>query len=191
MKKLICLAALSGLGAVTPAFAQATDTDSADVRVTGRVAPLCILGEPSTASVDLGQMAATSGSRIGRLAVIPAQEVTLPGSFCNFAGSALSISTTALVSESAGTPPAGFARAVNFTASGSGWANGGTSATSSALADGNNPSSQSTGATQPLPKLSDIQVQLSNFTVPSDALLLADNYNGLVTVTLGPAAIAE
>jgi type 1 fimbria pilin len=191
MKTLIALAALPLLAIATPALAQATDSDSADVRVTGRVAPLCILGEPSRATVDLGQMAATSGSRVGRIAVLPAQDVTLPGSFCNFAGSALTVSTTALVSDTAGSPPSGFARAVNYTATGSGWAASSTSATSGAGADGSNPTASGTGATQPLPKLADIQVQLSSFTVPSDALLLADNYNGLVTVTLGPAAVAE
>lgn len=191
MKLNPLLAALPFLILAVPALAQATDSDSGDVRVTGRVAPLCVLGEPSRATVDLGQMAATSGSRVGRIAVLPAQDVTLPASFCNFAGSALTVTTSALVSDTAGTPPAGFARAVNYTATGSGWVGSSTAATSSAGSDGSNPVATGTGATQPLPKLADIQVQLTTFTVPSDALLLADTYNGLVTVTLGPAAVAE
>lgn len=190
--KIAAIIALLPLLALAPsAMAQATDSDAADVRVTGRVAPLCVLGEPSRATVDLGQMVATSGIRVGRIAVLPAQDVSLPGSFCNFAGSALSVSASALVSDSAGTPPAGFARAVNYTATGSNWAGSDTAVTTAAGSDGSNANASGTGTTQPLPKLADVQVQLAGFTVPADALLLADNYNGLVTVTLGPAAIAE
>lgn len=191
MKTLTFLASTVLMAAAPSAFAQATDTDTADVAVSGRVAPICILGEPSQASIDLGQMAATSGTRTGRIAALPSQSVTLPGSFCNFAGSMLSVETTALVSSAASVPPSGFARAVNFTATGSGWAGSATTATSNAAGDGASPTSTSSGATQPSPKLADIEVALTNFTVPGDALLLADTYNGLVTVTLGPAAVSE
>ena len=191
MKKFAFIAVLPLLAVASPAWAQATDSDSADVEVTGRVAPLCILGEPSRASVDLGQMAATSGTRVGRIAELGEQEVTLPGSFCNFAGSALSVTATALVGDSAGDTPDGFARAVNFTATGSGWATAATSVSTGAARDGSNPTDSGTGVTQPLPRLADIAVSLADFSAPEDALLLADNYTGLVTVTLGPAAVSE
>ena len=190
MKKLL-FAALPLLASATPALSQATDTDSADVEVTGRVAPLCILGTPSQASVDLGQMAATSGTRVGRIAALGDQDVTLPGSFCNFAGSALSVTATALTGDSAGDTPDGFARAVNFTATGSGWASGETIVTTAAARDGSGPTDSGTGVTQPLPRLADIAISLSDFAAPEDALLLADTYTGLVTVTLGPAAVSE
>lgn len=177
------------LGAA-PAWAQ-DDTDTANVAVNGNVAPLCILGPPSPATVDLGQMVATSGSRIGRIATLPNQLVSLPGSFCNFAGSAIDVSVTALVADDNTTLQPGFARAVNYTASVENWAATAAVATSAATTDGSNPTENSIGATQPLPKIADLSVTLSGFTVPSDLLLIAGNYQGAVVVTLGPAASGE
>lgn len=181
--------ALAALPAV--AMAQATDTDTANVAIDGRVASLCILGDPTPATVDLGQMAATSGTRVGKIAVLPSQTVTLPGSFCNFAGSALRVDATALVSTDASAPPAGFVKAVNYTATASGWAASDAVATTAALADGTSPTASGTGATQPLPNIADIQVALSSFTTPGDAILVAGDYSGAVVVTLGPAAVAD
>lgn len=169
----------------------ASDSDSAQVAVTGSVARLCILGEPSQAVVDLGQMAQTSGTNVGRIAALSAQTVSLPASFCNFAGSVVSVSANALVGNSGGTPPAGFAKAVNYTATASGWATQDATATSDASADGANPEQSGAGGTQPDPKQADIDVQLANYTVPGNALLVAGAYTGLVTVTLGPVPIAE
>ncbi|WP_423603665.1 hypothetical protein [Sphingomonas sp. MS122] len=170
------------------AFAQAaSDTSTGQVVVNGNVARLCILGTPSRATVDLGQMAATSGTRVGRIAALGEQSVTLPGSFCNFAGSALTVTVTALVSTDASAVQPGFAKAVNYTATASNWAITSTAATSAATASGATPTATSTGATQPAPKTADVNVTLSGFTAPSDALLTAGTYNGLVVVTLGPA----
>lgn len=184
-----CLLAAIGVAALSvPAFAQDA---TGNVEVTGTVARLCILGEPSRSVVDLGQMVATSGAGVGRIAPVPAQNVTLPGSFCNFAGSVVGITASALVEASGTLPPAGFARAVNYTATASGWATSDAAATSAASADGANPDTSGVGGNQPEPQLADIAVQLSDFTVPANALLLAGNYGGLVTVTLGPVPIAE
>lgn len=182
----ILMTAALALGA-TPAWSQ-SDTDTANVAVNGNVAPLCILGPPSPATVDLGQMVATSGNRIGRIATLPNQLVNLPGSFCNFAGSAIDVSVTALVADDNSTLQPGFARAVNYTASVDNWASTAASATSAATTDGSDPTETSTGATQPLPKVADLSVTLSSFSVPSDLLLIAGNYQGAVVVTLGPAA---
>lgn len=172
--------------------AEATsDSDSAQVAVNGSVARLCILGEPSQPVVDLGQMAQTSGANVGRVAAISVRTVTLPNSFCNFAGSVVSVTAGALVGDSGGTPPAGFAKAVNYTATASGWASGDAVVTTAAASDGSDPESTTFGGTQPDPKLADIDVQLAGYTVPGNALLLAGNYTGLVTVTLGPVSISE
>ena len=181
---------IAAMAAIIPgtAFAQAaSDTSTGQVVVNGNVARLCILGTPSRATVDLGQMAATSGTRVGRIAVLGDQSVTLPGSFCNFAGSALTVTVTALVSTDASAVQPGFAKAVNYTATASNWAITATAATSAATASGATPTATSTGATQPAPKTADVTVTLSGFTAPSDALLTAGTYNGLVVVTLGPA----
>ena len=190
MRTFIRLAALVCAIAPVAAFA-ATDTDSKDVGITGTVAALCVLGEPSTAVVDLLQMAETSGSRVGRLKTIATQNVTLPGSFCNFANSAVTVEATALKADDTNSPPTGFARAINYTATASGW-NSAQNAAATTIDDGTGSSTSATGtgATQPTPKLSDIVLSLSSFAVPGDSLLVFGDYNTTVTVTLAPAVVA-
>lgn len=189
---------ISGLiGAVlalasTPALAQsvpATNTSSADVAVLGRVASLCMLGTPSSSEINVGQMAATSGTRIGKIAVIGAQSVNLDGSFCNFGGTKLTVDATAMTNQDDGAaaPQPSFARAVNFTATASNWAATNAISTTNALVDGSSPSATGFGGTQGVPKLASIGLQVSSFTVPGDSLLVAGAYRGAVRVTLGPA----
>jgi hypothetical protein len=182
------LLALPMLAFAGAAVAQTTDTATADVTVGGNVARLCVLGQPSPPTIDVGQMAETSGTRVGRIRTITTQVVTLPASFCNFAGSAVSVSATALVVNDNLAVQPGFARAVNFTASASNWAGSPTNVTTAASASGATPSATSTGASQPLPKIADVRLELTNFSAPGDLLLVAGTYSGLVTVTLGPDA---
>lgn len=178
-----------GVGALSSAvMAQSTQTGT--VAVDGRVAPVCILGNPTPALVNLGQLSAASGPRTGRIAVIPSQTVTLPASYCNFAGSVVTVNATALTANDPSTPQPGFSRAVNYTAAASGWAGGSSSATTAAQANGSTPSASGTGTVQPLPKKADIALSLSGFTAPGDGILVAGNYSGTIVVTLGPAAIA-
>lgn len=186
MRKTILLSGLLASFA-TPAFAQA-DSDSGQVAVQANVAPLCILGDPSRAVVDLLQIVNTAGTRAGRLATIGAQTVTLPDSFCNFAGTTVTAEVDALVGPGTGSPPANFARAVNYTATVSGWAETSASATSEAGVAGTPLTGTGTGGVQGAPKLADLVVTLDGFSVPGDRLLVAGNYNGTVRVTLGPAA---
>jgi hypothetical protein len=189
MKHLTGLMALSLAALPATALAQSTPA-TGTVAIDGAVAPLCILGAPTPAPVNLGQMVATSGPRVGRIAVLPNQTVNVPNSFCNFAGSTVTIQTTALLASDASSPQPGFARAVNYTATATGWAAGSSVATSPALRDGSLPTATGSGSSQPLPKRGDIAVTLSNFTVPSDSILVAGNYSGLVIVTLGPTVTA-
>lgn len=178
----------------TPALAQATDSDTADVSIDGTVTPLCVLGEPSQASISLNNLINTSGTRVGKIRTIATQSVTLPASFCNFAGSVASIDATALVETANGTnaPPAGFSRAVNYTAVAGQWGGGTASATTAATASGTNATTSGSSAVQQTPRQTDLTVDLSVFTTaPSDLLLVSGSYSGLVRVTLGPAAVAE
>lgn len=182
-----CAIVLVALPASALAQTADTGTTTGSVAIGGRVAPVCILGAPSQTTIDLGQLAASSGSRAGRIAAIFQQSVTLPGSFCNFAGSTLTVAASALVSADATTPPGGFARVVNYTATASNWAPINASTTTSATASGASQSSSGTGTTQPTPKLADVGVTLSAFAVPGDAMLISGTYSGSVTITLGPA----
>ena len=182
------LALLAALTALAPAAAQAADNDQKTVGVTGNVAKLCVLGEPTPASVDLGQMASTSGSRVGKITAIADQGVTLPGSFCNYAGTQLTVEASALLADDASLVQSGFARAVNFTSTVSNWTATPATVTTAATDSGATPSASAAGATQSAPKLANLDLVLSGFTVPSDALLVAGGYTGSVTITLGPSA---
>ena len=174
--------------AAFPATAIAQTTETGTVAVEGQVRPVCILGNPNPALVNLGQLSASSGPRTGRIAVIAPRTVTLPASYCNFAGSVVTVRATALTSSDTSAPQPGFSRAVNYTATATNWANGGSTATSAALRDGSTATASGAGATQPLPRVADITLTLSSFTAPGDLILVAGNYSGTVVVTLGPAA---
>lgn len=174
--------------AAFPATAIAQTTETGTVAVEGQVRPVCILGNPNPALVNLGQLSASSGPRTGRIAVIAPRTVTLPASYCNFAGSVVTVRATALTSSDTSAPQPGFSRAVNYTATATNWASGGSTATSAALRDGSSATASGAGATQPLPRVADITLTLSSFTAPGDLILVAGNYSGTVVVTLGPAA---
>jgi hypothetical protein len=180
----VSLALVSALCAGT-AHAQST-SDPGSVPITGNVAGLCILGAPSRTAVDLQQLINTAGGRVGRLAAIGNQQITLPNSFCNFAGTSLRVSAQALIADDAAAVQQGFARAVNYTSTVSNWASSDAVATTTATAGGGTPAVIGTGGNQPAPKLTDLTLTLSGFSVPSDLLLVAGGYSGLVTITLGP-----
>lgn len=188
MKHISSLLALTIAAAPLPAAAQSVA--EGNVGVDGRVAPVCILGDPNPATVNLGQLSASSGPRTGRVAAIANRTILLPASYCNFAGSVITVRTTALIVNDPAAPPAGFTRAVNYTGSVTGWASGSAAATSAALRDGSNATASGTGAVQPLPKIADVTLTLSSFTTPGDGFLVAGNYSGTVVVTLGPQAVA-
>jgi len=189
--------AVSGAALLAPAQSFAATTTppatsvQADVTVVGRVASLCVLGTPSSPQIDVGQMAATSGTRVGKIATLPAQSVVLDGSFCNFGGTMLTVDATALTNLDDGgvAPPANFARAVNYTATASNWAGINAAATTAALGDGSSATKTGLGGTQGTPKLSAINLEVSNFTVPTDSLMVSGRYQGAVRITLGPAGV--
>jgi hypothetical protein len=180
---------IAALLIAAPAAAEAASTTTAtgDVGVNGNVAGLCILGPPSRSTIDLGQMAATSGPRVGRIATLPAQTATLPGSFCNFAGTSITIRAEALVGNDASPVQPGFAKAVNFKSTVTDWATVAPNVTTAATAAGGSPIAEGAGGSHPAAKIADLTLTLSNFTVPSDAILVSGLYNGQVTITLGPA----
>ena len=176
--------------ALSLAFAGAanaqSNTDTRGVTVNGSVTQLCVLGMPNPSSINLGQMANTSGTRTGKLAAIADQSVQLPASFCNYAGTQISIAATALVEQDETVPPAGFSKAVNFTANVTGWTTSAASVTTAAAFDGSSPTTNSSGPEENAPESVNLTLTLTNFTAPGDAILVAGAYSGLVTITLGP-----
>jgi len=157
---------------------------SLDAIVAGR----CTLGTPSQSAIPLGQLSNSSGPRVGRLTTIPAQQISLPGSWCNFANTTMTVEARALVALDASPVQAGFARAVNYTSTVTNWAASDAATTTGATAGGTTPSSQGVSGIHPEPKLADLILTLNNFTVPSDGLLVSGAYAGAVTIILGPAS---
>ncbi len=170
-------------------LAAASSASAADgnVPINGTVARLCVLGAPNPAAVDVGIMIATSGLRLGRSANLPSQAIGLPVSFCNYAGTRLTVTANALLASDPAAPVSGFARTMNFTATANGWAATPAIATSAASPDGSNPAATGSGGVQSEPKVADLNLVLSNFTVPGDSFLVAGNYAGSVVITLGPS----
>jgi hypothetical protein len=186
MRHRLSIAALTlGLAVAGAAHAQ-SNSDQRGVTVNGSVTQLCVLGAPNPSTINLGQMATTSGTRTGKLATITDQSVQLPTSFCNYAGTQISIAATALVEQDTTVPPAGFAKAVNFTANVTGWTTSAASVTTTAAFDGSNPTTNGSGPEENAPESTNLTLTLTNFTAPGDGILIAGSYSGLVTVTLGP-----
>ncbi|TMJ11575.1 MAG: hypothetical protein E6G94_15655 [Alphaproteobacteria bacterium] len=186
MMRPACLAiALLMSASAGSAGAQAAKTG--DVPVSANVDGVCRLGPPSRPSVNFGDIAAHSGARVGRLAALLEVTVDLPHSYCNFGGTKVTIRAEALVSPDVSELPPGFARAVNYTSTVTTWATTAPLITTSASADGASPVAEGSGGTEPAAKLTDLTLALSGFNVPSDARLMAGNYHGQITITLGPA----
>jgi len=181
-----CAAAIFAGLALFVAPLAAAQTADGDANVTGNVANHCVLGAPTPAAVNLGQISTTSGPRAGRLASIANQTVNLPNSFCNFGGTRVSVSSSAMVADDTSPVQAGFARAVNFTSTVTTWGSPNASATTAALADGASPSANGDGGVQATPNLSTLSLVLSSFAAPGDGFLVAGPYEGTVTITLGP-----
>ncbi|HEY5712496.1 MAG TPA: hypothetical protein VIT38_11430 [Allosphingosinicella sp.] len=188
MKTRIALLVLSIAIPAGAASAQQGGPVQGSVALDAIVAGRCTLGPPSRNSIPIGQLSNSSGARVGRLATIPDQQISLPGSWCNFANTTMTVEARALVALDANPVQAGFARAVNYTSTVTNWAATNAATTTAATVAGSTPSSQGVSSIHPEPKLADVTLILNNFTVPSDGILVSGAYAGAVTITLGPAS---
>ena len=190
MNRFIALLAATALVAPTMAQAVTPTPVQQSVPVSGNVASLCVLGSPNPSSVDVGQMAQTSGGSVGQITSISTQNVTLPSSFCNYAGTQITVQGTALVAADPSAVQTGFTRAVNFTSTVTTWGATPAAVTTAADETGLNSGVTQTasGGTLCSPKLTDLNLALSGFATPgSNLLLVAGGYSGTVTITLGPS----
>jgi hypothetical protein len=180
------LLALAGLALGSPAMAQtASDTSVAGpFPVIGNVPALCAGGTLSTAdgTFNVGTLIDTSTGFL--LTNLAAPNKTLAGSFCS-ARSTITVSATPMVATNfTATPPTGFSRTVNYTATASGWTDTAASFTTNAAANAAAVQARNTAFT------GNIVVGVSSFTTGGGNTLrmVADtNYQGLVTVTLAVA----
>jgi len=184
MRLTAIILGLAITGLATAAVAQtAADGQAA---VTGSVSNVCVLGAPSPAAINLGQLSSTSGPRAGKLSTIADQTVNLPSSWCNFGGTRLSISSTALLAADTSTPPPGFTRAVNFNSSVTTWGSPNAQVTTNAAANGSSATANGDSGVQADPRAASLSLQLSQFSAPGDGFLVTGAYAGSVTITLGP-----
>lgn len=166
-----------------PALA-ATDTASQDYQVIGRVPALCSVGIPDNSGgiFDMGVLVDTT---TGLLRTdLSAPDKRLAGAFCS-ASSTIAITASPMEAQNAGGPaPAGFANAVNYTATATGW-----TAVPAAFQTGN-PVNPAASQSRSSPFTGEIFVGVSGFATAGGAALrpVADNqYLGRITVTLSAA----
>lgn len=174
----ICLAMTGSL----PAMAQ-SDTDSQELNVVGNVPNLCSGGTlTGGGTFDLGVLIDTSTGLLRTDIVAPTQ--TLVGSFCS-TRSTINVEATPLLAQNfTVTPPDGFSRRVDYTASAAGWTDN--PAIFSTATATNADASQ----TRNSPYSGEIAVSLSGYTTNGGnrQRLVADtSYLGLVTVTITAA----
>jgi hypothetical protein len=181
----IATCALAGLH-LSPSVA----ANSATVTVKGTVGSACHLGDLSNGQIDVGQLSNSSDGTLASIGGTPGTTIT--GSWCN-TGSKISIVAAPLVAQSfAGTPPSGFTKAVNYTASATGWGSATASDTTLGNSSGAESSSHSGSQTLNDPEANTITVNLSAFSTPSagDRLVADGDYEGTITVTLATNAVS-
>jgi hypothetical protein len=175
--------ALAAAAIAAPACAQ-SDTDVKNFAVIGNVPALCSGGTltGAGATFDVGVLIDTATGFLRTDLAAPNK--LLAGSFCS-ARSTITVDATPMLAQTfTATPPAGFSRTVNYTATASGW-----TATPAVFTVGaaSNPAAVQT---RPTAFTGDITVGVSDFSTSGGATLrlVADtSYVGTVTVTLAVA----
>jgi hypothetical protein len=176
------LAALSLSSAA--AAQEASDTDTRTFAVTGNVPALCSGGTlvGNSGTFDLGVLIDTTTGFLRTDLTAPPK--VLSGAFCS-ARSTISINATQIAAQNfTATPPAGFSRLVDYTATASGWTTTAASFNTAAATNANASQTRDNAFT------GDITVSIANFATNGGANLrpVADtSYRGLVTVTLSAA----
>jgi hypothetical protein len=181
---LFGLAALLAAGSGA-ASAQSTTAVSGPFPVTGNVPILCSAG---TLSEDNGVFAVgvlvdlSTGLLRNNLSAPPK---VLHGTFCS-SRSTITVSASPLVAQAfTNTPPTGFSKTVNFTATAAGWTPNAASFTTGAGTNPNAVQTRNTGFT------GDITVSIGSFTTGGgQTLRLVEDplYQGAVVVTLAAAS---
>ena len=186
-RKLLTLAVvcsvLAGLCAVPCAA-----SDSATLTVKGTVGSACHLGDLSSSQIDVGQLSNNPDGTLAAISGTPGTTIT--GSWCN-TGSKITVVASPLVAQGfAGVPPSGFTKAVNYTASASGWGSASASAPTLGNTSGAESGSHSGSQTLNDPEANTIAVNLSSFSTPGsgDRLVADSDYEGTITVTLATNA---
>jgi hypothetical protein len=151
-----------------------------EVTIVGRVADRCLFTLPSKV-IDLGELAlAGSDPSAGRLdpSRVNGASETLEG-WCNGTAATMTVEALPIANITfTAAPPAGFDRVVNYTAT----------ATANAVAGTDTSITAGTGSAVSIGMFTGtIPVTLSAASTPSNGILVAGDYQGLVRVTLSPS----
>jgi hypothetical protein len=183
------LLALTIVAVAVPALAWA-DPTTATLTVTGNVTQACSLSTVAgTGSFTVGGgdlINPATGALASGLTTDGAQSIT--GSWCNGA-STITVTAFPLVQAGfVGAPPSTFTKAVNYTATATGWGPTATAVTTTADNTGS-PTSNSASNTVGSPTTATISVDLTDFKAPggSTQKLVAGAYTGQVVITLATA----
>ena len=184
MRRLLAIALVAAAAAPTLVWA---DPTSATLTVTGHVTQACSLsGLSGTGTFTVGGgdlINPATGALASGLTTDGAQSIT--GSWCNGA-STITVTAFPLVQSSfVGAPPSSFTKAVNYTATATGWGSTPTAVTTTADNTGS-PTSNNASNTVGTATAATINVDLTNFTAPggSTQKLVAGTYTGQVVITL-------
>lgn len=177
--KLLATAfAVAASALATPALAQATNQGTVEIQ--GSVAERCLFTTPS-ATIDLDELAlGGTDTNAGKLdaSQVNGRSETLVG-WCNATASTMTVQASPLLNvDFTSTPPSGFDRRVDFTATATANSVDATDSSTTPLAGTPQTVNIFTG---------DVVVELSAAATPGGGLLVAGDYEGEVTVTLSPA----
>ena len=185
LKRLAALSAAAVAIAWSGSAAAQSDTDTKDFAVVGNVPAMCVGGTltGTGATFDMGVLIDINTGLLRNDLASPPK--ILSGSFCS-ARSTITVNATPMAAQTfTSTPPAGFSRLVDYTATAAGWT---TTPAAYATGAGSNPAAVQTRATA---FSGDITVSVGSFSTVGGAnqRLVADtNYQGNVTVTLAVAS---
>jgi len=117
-KLIIALSTSAALAAPLAAQAQ----DSATVHLTANVAEACVVGEPDTTTLNLGDLTGSNGLITSDLASVTTFSTAIETAWCNTPSKmTLSGDPMALTTTPGYSTPAGFARLVTYDATLEGW----------------------------------------------------------------------
>lgn len=177
--KTLLAAALATAAIATPALAQ-TANSTGSVNIDGSVANRCLF-TTAVEAISVGELALSgSGTTAGKLnkSKLDDQSRTLIG-WCNGTASTMSVEAKPVVNTTVtATPPSGFDRIVNYTAT--------ATANDVPASDSSTDNGAGDSALVGLFK-GNVVVALSDSDTPNSGLLVSGTYQGEVLVTLAPA----
>jgi len=177
--------AIAWSGAAAAQTEGGSDTDTKNFAVVGNVPAMCVGGTlaGTGSTFDMGVLIDLNTGLLRTDLAAPPK--VLSGSFCS-ARSTITVAATPMTAQTfTTTPPTGFSRTVNYTATAAGWTTTPASFTTGAAS---NPAAVQSRATA---FSGDITVSVGSFATGGGATqrLVADtNYQGNVTVTLAVAS---